>query len=167
MKHLFFYIFFLFTTLVFCQKNPFTKLQFDKVIIYDFSGGKGEEDFSIINEKGKLAKSVTKQIVLDKNTIMLLNQKLEDRKSFGAGTASCFDPHLGIVYYYKNKPVAHISICMDCNRLRSSKEIEVQKQGKNGKGEDIYYTLDGMSKSFRNYLNGLLKKYNFSHQIKK
>ncbi len=167
MKHLFFYIILLFSTLAFCQNNPFTKLQFDKVIIYDFSGGKGEEDYSIINGKGKLAKSVIKEVTLDKNTITTLNQKLESKKSYGAGTASCFEPHLGIVYYYKNKPVAHISICMDCNRLESSKDIVAQHQGKNGEGKEVYYMLDGMSNSFRNYLNGLLKKYKFSHQIKK
>lgn len=167
MKYFFFYIILLFSTLVYCQKNPFTKLQFDKVVIYDFSGGKGEEDYSIINAKGKLAKSVIKQAVLDKNTITTLSQKLESRKSYGAGTAFCFEPHLGIVYYYKDKPVTHVSVCMDCNRLDSSKDISAQKQGKNGEGKDVYYTLDGMSTSFRNYLNGLLKKYNFSHQIKK
>jgi hypothetical protein len=166
MKHLLIYTILFFSIPSFSQKNPFSKLQFDKVVMYDFSGGKGAEDFSIINQKGKLAKSVTKEIVLDKNTIVMLNQKLESRKSFGAGTASCFDPHLGIVYYYKDKPVAHISICMDCNRLSSSKEIPAQNQGKTGEGKETYYFLDGMSKSFRNYLNGLLKKYNFSHQAK-
>lgn len=167
MKHILFYIILFFSTLVYSQKNPFSKLRFDKVIIYDFSGGKGEEDYSIINEKGKLAKSVIKEVTLDRNTITTLNQKLESKQSYGAGTASCFEPHLGIVYYYKNKPVAHISVCMDCNRLTSSKDISAQHQGKNGEGKDAFYALNGMSTTFRNYLNSLLKKYNFSHQIKK
>jgi hypothetical protein len=150
----------------FCQNNPFTKLQFDSVVLYDFIGDKGEEESSIIDKNGRLAKSVTKQITLDQSTIAALNKKLESRTSYGAGTSSCFIPHLGIVYYLKNKPVAFISICMDCNRLRSSKNIPAQNQGKTGKGKAAYYLLDGMSNSFRSYLNGILKKYNFSHQGK-
>lgn len=101
----------------------------------------------------------------DENTISTLNRKLEDKKSFGVGNASCFDPHLGIVYYLKDEAIAYISICMDCNKLESSKKLDSQKQGKDVVGNKVYYDLDGMSDSFRNYLNALLKKYNFSHQI--
>ncbi len=134
--------------------------------MYDFKGGKGEENIMIIDRYGKLSKSVRKQVILDINTVKILNSKLESKSSYGGGTASCFDPHLGVVYYLKNKPVAHISVCLDCNRLQSSIEINAQKQGKNGKGKDAYYLLDGMSKSFRNYLNGLVLKYKFSHPAK-
>jgi hypothetical protein len=54
---------------------------------------------------------------------------------------------------------------MDCNAVRADIEIPAQKQNKQGQGEKAYYLGDGMSKSFRQFLNGLLKKYNFSHQI--
>lgn len=151
----------------FSQEKPFSTISFDKVVLYDFSGGKGEGIISIIDNKGNLAKTVKKKILLDQETVKVLNKKLESRESYGSATASCFDPHLGIVYYFKNKPIAHLSICMDCNRLRSSRNIPAQNQGKTGKGEDAYYLLDGMSKSFRIYINELLKKYNFSHQMKK
>jgi hypothetical protein len=147
-------------------KNPFLSLKFDKVAIYDFEGGKGEQDFYIVDEKGQLAKSIRKQVQLDKSTINTLNTKLGDKKSYGGGTAACFDPHLGIVYFLKDKIVAHISVCLDCNRLRSSIDIQAQKQGKVGTGNNAYYLSDGLSKSFRHYLNDILKKYSFSHQIK-
>lgn len=149
------------------QQKPFSTLRFDKVVMYDFSGGKGEGIISIIDDKGNLAETVKKKVILDQETAKILSKKLESKESFGGGTAACFNPHLGIVYYLKNNPVAHISVCLDCNRLSSSKNIPAQNQGKIGKGKDTYYLSDGMSKSFRKYLNGLLKKYNFSHQIKK
>lgn len=165
MKYCFILIIYIFSTLGFGQKNPFTKLEFDKVVMYDFCGMR-EGEFSIIDKNGKLAKSVIKQVVLEKNTVSIVNRKLEEKNSFGQLPPSCFDPHLGIVYYLKEKPVAYISICMDCNRLESSRELDSQKQGEELVGNKVYYNLDGMSDSFRKYLNGLLKKYNFSHQIK-
>jgi len=166
-KKIFFGLFLMVTITSFSQKKSFSTLNSDKVVLYDFSGGKGEGIISIIDNKGNLAKTVKKKILLDLETVKVLNKKLESRESYGGATASCFDPHLGIVYYSKNKPIAHLSICMDCNRLRSSRNIPAQNQGKTGKGEDAYYLLDGMSKSFRIYINELLKKYNFSHQMKK
>ena len=156
----------LFSISIYSQNNPFTKLLFDKVIIYDFEGGKGSESLYIIDNNGKLSETVKKKVILDQKTIETLSMKLESKQSYGAGTASCFVPHFGIVYYLKNKPVAHISVCMDCNRLSSSKNIMAQNQGKTGSGKDSYYLLEGMSKSFRSFLNGLLKKHKFSHQVK-
>lgn len=149
----------------FGQQKPFATLKFDKVILYDFSGGKSVGT-SIIDEKGNLSRTIIKKVVLDEETTKILSKKLESKESYGGGTASCFEPHLGIVYYLKSKPIAHVSICLDCNRLSSSKNIPNQNQGKTGNDKDAYYLLDGMSNQFRKYLNGLLKKYNFSHQIK-
>ena len=144
--------------------NPFAKLKFDKVVMYDFEGGKGT-DLYIINDKGELAKSICKQVQLTKAEANRLNLKLGSKQSYGGATASCFDPHLGFVYFLNGKVVGHITICLDCNRLRSSIDIHAQKQGQVGKGEDAYYTADGLSTSFRQYLNGLLKANGFSHQL--
>jgi hypothetical protein len=149
------------------KKNPFISLKFDNVRMFDFEGGKGNGILYIIDENGKLATTVTKQVVLTKEKIVTLNSKLGDKKSYGDATAACFDPHLGFVYYLKNKIVAHITVCLDCNRLYSSIDIPAQKQGKVGKGKDAYYIRDGLSKSFRQFLNQLLVVNNFSHQIKK
>lgn len=147
------------------QKNPYATLKFDKVVMYDFEGGKGG-DMYIVDEKGQLSKSIRKQMELDKTTISKLNGKLGDKKSFGGGTVACFDPHVGFVYYLKNKMVAQLSICLDCNRLSSSTGyLPAQQQGKVGKGEDAYYLSEGMSKTFRRFINNLLIKYKFSHQI--
>ena len=148
-----------------CQtQNPFLNLKYDKVVMYEFEGGKGS-DLSIIDNKGQLAKSIHNSAILPDSTTKELNEKLGSKKSYGAQTAACFDPHLGFVYYKDEKVVCFITICLDCNRLYSSIEIPQQKQGKSGVGRDIYYTGDGMSDPFRSYLSSLLVKYNFSHQL--
>jgi hypothetical protein len=146
------------------SNNPFAKLKFDKLVMYDFTGGKGG-DLDIIDDNGKLASSISKQVQLGKTEANRLSSKLGSKQSYGGRTASCFDPHLGFVYYFNGKVVAHVTICLDCNRLYSSIDIPGQKQGRVGKGKDAYYLRDGMSISFRQYLNGLLKANGFSHQL--
>lgn len=146
-------------------KNPYLKLKFDRVLMCDFSGAKDWNQY-IVDEKGKLATSIIKSITLDIKLVYDLNNKLGDKKSFGGGEASCFDPHLGFVYYLKGKIVAYITICLGCNVLVSSLTLDAQKQGKVGEGKDAYYMADGPSPAFRSFLNDLLKKYNFSHQIR-
>ena len=126
------------------------------------------EDPALIDNKGQLVKTVTikKQVQLDTATINKLNKKIDDKKSYGQVTAMCFDPHLGIVYYLKGKAVRYVLVCMDCNALRSDVDIPAQHQNKQGQGNKAYYLGDGMSKSFRKFVNNLMTKYNFSHQIK-
>ena len=116
-------------------------------------------------ERGKLSDDIVKQKKLNKLEAKQLTSKLTDSSSYGGETASCFDPHVGIVYYLKGSIAGYVTICLYCNRLYSSIDIPEQKQGKVGSGEEAYYTADGLSPSFRIYLNGLLKKYKFSHQI--
>ena len=144
--------------------NPFLNLKFDKLVMYDFEGGK---DLGlIIDDNGRLAKTVKKQAILDKVNIEKLSRRLGEKTSYGGTTAFCFDPHAGMVYYLKGKVVAHVSICLDCNRLKSSIVIPAQKQGKVGEEDEVYYIADGLSKSFRKFINSLLVKHQFSHQIK-
>lgn len=152
-------------TLTAQNRNPFSSLQYDRVIFYDF-GEEAEKGGLIINEEGNFVRNILHQVRLDDATIKTLNAKLGLKKSYGNGTAACFDPHCGFVYFLRNKPVAQISICLGCNRLYSTKKIPAQKQGKHGKGKEAYYTLNGMSKSFRKYLNGLLIRYKFGQQLK-
>src|SRR4030095_15549139 len=146
--------------------NPFQSLKFDKVIMYDYQPS--GEDPSLVGNNGQLVLTVVikKQVQVDTTTIGRLNEKLGVKKSYGQVTAMCFDPHLGIVYYSNNKIVANVLVCMDCNVLRSSLEISAQKQLKQGKGDNSYYLGEGLSKSFRQFLNGLLIRNGFSHQIK-
>ena len=146
-------------------RNPFLNLKFDKVVFYDFEED-GEKGSLIVDNNGKCLQKILKQVKLDITTIKQLNLKLGNKKSYGNGTAACFDPHCGFVYFLKNKPVGQITICLDCNRLHSNIDIPAQKQGKQGEGKDVYYMLDGLSKSFRQFINRVLIKNKFTHQIK-
>ena len=144
--------------------NPFLTLNFDKVIMYDFEPG-GDKGGSIVEDNGQLTKNIKKQVQLDEQSWTNLDKKLSDKKSFGGRPAACYDPHVGFVYYFKNKIVGHITICMECNRLHSSIDIPAQRQGKVKLSDgSVEYLGIGMSKSFRLFLNSLLKKNNFSHQ---
>lgn len=145
-------------------KNPLLNLKFDKVVFYDFQDI-GEKGSLIVDNNGKYLQTIIKQVQLDTGTIKQLNFKLGDKKSYGSGTASCFAPHCGFVYFLKGRPVEQITICLGCNKLYSSIDIPAQKQGKQGQGQDAYYIFDGLSKSFRQFLNGLLVKHKFTHQI--
>lgn len=123
--------------------------------MYDY-GSNGEKPGDIIDGRGHLITSIKKSVQLQKITFYLLNAKPGQRKSYGGGTASCFEPHLAFVYYLKEKIVSYISICLRCNRLYASIGIPAQKQGKVRKGKEVYYTSDGMSKSFENFKTAFL-----------
>jgi hypothetical protein len=144
-------------------QNPFSNLQFDKVVMYEFDGGKGG-DMSVIDKDGKMAQTISKEVVLDKKDIDVLNKKLGSTKSYGGGEAACYEPRLGFVYYLKNIVVAKVDVCLSCNRLRSNIEIKAQKQGKNisEKGE-IFYLGEGLSDSFKKYLYKLIKSKGFKY----
>jgi hypothetical protein len=144
--------------------NPFLNLKFDKVIFYDFEEI-GEKGSLIVDNNCKPVQKILKQVNLDPSTIIKLNIKLGDKQSYGNVTAFCFDPHCGFVYFFKGKPVGQITICLSCNKLHSSIDIPAQQQGKQGRGKDSYFILDGLSKSLRKYLNRLLIKNKFTHQI--
>ncbi|MES2702612.1 MAG: hypothetical protein V4649_08240 [Bacteroidota bacterium] len=151
------------STAVMGQRSNFPGSKFDSVLMYDFKGEKGNGLYIVNN--GKLAGSIEKTAKLTASEARTLTSKIALTQSYGGSTASCFDPHLGFVYLFKGKIVAHVTVCLDCNRLRSNPAISQQQQGKVGTGDNAYYISDGMSKTFRRYLNQLLIKNNFSHQI--
>lgn len=161
---LFFIMLHLTGTLAAQVDNPFLQIKTDSLVMYDFVGGKGGNLY-IVNDDGTLANTISKSVTLDKNVSLQLMHKLGSKTSYGGGVAACFDPHLGFVFYNKGKLVAHVTVCLDCNRLHSSIDLKAQKQGETISGNDNYYTAQGMSKSFRIFLNTLLKKHKFSHQI--
>jgi hypothetical protein len=122
----------------------------------------------LVDQKGQFVSTVTikKQVQLDKAAIETLNKKIGDNSSYGQVTAMCFNPHLAIVYYLNGKIVRHVLVCMDCNELRADINIPAQKQNKQEEGDKAYYLGNGMSNSFRKFINRLLIKYNFSHKVK-
>ena len=166
-KSIFITLIILFSNVTFGQKanNPFLKLKVDSIVFYDFGGNPEDEVVSIIQKDDKLSYSVIKSVKLDKITGDYFTKLIGKKESYGGSTAQCFEPHLGVVYYYNKKPIAYINICLSCNKLSSSLAIKSQLQGKNGEGDKVYYTLDGMSNTFRQSIIALLVKFNFSHKL--
>ena len=153
----------LFYTNIFSQKtNRFKTLLYDRVVMYDFESE--AFDGLIVDSNGVLIKKIKKRVLLDQSTIDAFNHKLAQRSSFGGGFSNCFIPHLGFVYYYRNRIVAHISICMDCYRILSSIPIPGKKKCQFITGPESFYSADeGMSRPFRKFLKTLLLKNRFSH----
>ena len=100
--------------------NVFVAVDYDKVVAYKYDG---EGDIEIIDEKGKLANKIKKQVELSNKQTIRLTNILCSKSTYGGDIAACFDPHFGVVFYKKNIPVAYVSICLDCNYLVSSIKI--------------------------------------------
>ena len=139
-------------------KNAPLQLKYDKVMMYYFNGGIGS-DLSIVDPKGHIAKSVTKQVVLDKESALSLTKKLGEKESFNNEMGACFEPGIGFVYYSKDKIVAYITICLGCQVVVSSIPLDPQKHEKFWANDS--YLVGGPTKTFVAFLNSLSKKYNF------
>jgi hypothetical protein len=102
------------------SNNVFASVDYDKVIAYSYDG---EGDIEIIDEKGKLADKINKQVELNDAQTIRLTNTLCSKSTYGGDIAACFDPHFGVVFYKANNPVVYVSICLDCNYLVSSIKI--------------------------------------------
>lgn len=101
---------------------PFDTLQFDKVIAYDYEGS--EEAFGSVIKNGSFISIIEKQQALNDNQVnYLIDDVLTSNSTYAGGTAACFNPHLGIVFFKDLKPVMVIDICLDCNALNASIDI--------------------------------------------
>jgi len=152
----------LYSTTVGQVNNPYLKLRFDRVVMYAFSGGIGS-DQSIVDNQGNLAKSITKQVILDKETALSLSTKLGEKGSYNDEEGACFEPGLGFVYYLKGKIVAHVTVCLKCNLLVSSIPLEAKSHRGFWTGDDVYLA-GGLTKSLLTFFERLLEKYNFYPQ---
>lgn len=102
------------------SNNVFASLAYDKAVAYNYDG---EGEVEIINNKGKLAPKIKKQINLTRPQVIKLTNIFCSKSTYGGGIAACFDPHFAIVFYKGNRPKAYVSVCLDCNYLLSSIKI--------------------------------------------
>jgi hypothetical protein len=167
MKNILMILGLLFVNFSFSQSSKgFNIKLIDSVVFYDFDRMSKGEINSIIDARGNLnLKIIRKSFKLDKSKCVEFNEILNRKDSYGEVTASCFDPHLGIVFYSKGIPKNYINICFACNALRANYRIVAQEQGKQGNGKNAYYILNGMSKKITNYLHKLLKENNFGSTV--
>ena len=146
--------------------NPYDRLKCDSVVAYDYDGSGGRQivkDNKLVMADGQHGRIFGQRILTEKQ-IKKLHKIISNPRSYGRNIASCFDPHLGIVYYLNKEIVGFISICLDCNYLESSAQIpaSLSKKGFMDTEKSIAITLRGFSKSARHNLNEFCKELKFN-----
>ena len=143
------------------HKEPFDTLEFDKVIAYDYQGE--EEAFpSVIGRNGKFIPIIEKQAALNEKQIdYLIDVILTSDSTYGAGTAACFQPHLGFIFYNKNERIFVTDICLGCNLLQSSQLIPATQSHKSKFEDGTVFFLDGFSKNGKERIRNLATELDF------
>jgi hypothetical protein len=122
------------------SNNVFASLDYDKAVAYNYDG---EGEVEIIDDKGKLAPKIKKQIALTRPQVIKLTNIFCSKSTYGGDVAACFDPHFGVVFYKANRPRAYVSICLDCNYLVSSIKIpSLDQTGFSNKGAKNIYDFE-------------------------
>ena len=81
--------------------------------------------------------------------------------TYGGTYAFCFEPHLGIVFYYNNKIITNISISIECNFLDSSVPIQATQAKSIQISKDYKYPAKGFSKTGSQEIASLANDLNF------
>lgn len=145
------------------QSNPFEKLEYNKVVAYEYQGEGGLLiQRCLKNKKEKINKS----LVLTETQTTKLEKILTSENGYGNTIMSCFDPHLGIVYYHNEDIVATINICLDCNYLISSENIPATELKMIKVSDDYSYPAKGFSKSTRKEIYNYIKSLGFENYLK-
>ncbi len=147
-------------------KTPFDKLEFDKVIAYDYDGD--EETFSsAIDRNGKFIPIIEKQAALTEKQIdYLIDKILTSNSTYGGGTAACFQPHLSFIFYNKNQRAFVTDICLGCNFLNSSQLIPATQSHKAKFEDGTDYYIDGFSKAGKKRIRNLATELDFYYSNK-
>jgi len=143
--------------------TPFGQLDYDRVVAYDYEGDAKGDGREIIVEDGKLAPKISKKMELSQEQVNSLTGFLGANETYGGGTASCFDPHMGLVFYEGEKVVMHVSICMECNRLSASIPIPATQYHLRNADTTDAFALEGFSKAGQEKLSQLCGELGFSH----
>lgn len=98
--------------------EPFNALTFNKVVAFEYYGE--YDNCFVIENKNQFVEKIT---ALTQQQVYELCQILSNKKSYGNGIASCFDPHLCFSFFDDKKVVMEISIFMSCNHLKSTVAI--------------------------------------------
>ena len=145
------------------QSNPFDKLDYDKVIAYEFQGnGELLIENCLKNEKEKINKTKT----LTEKQTEKLETILTSEKAYGNTTMSCFDPHFAVIYYLNEKIVGTINICLECNYLISSEKIPATELKMIKISDDYSYPAKGFSKNTRKEIYNYIKGIGFTKYLK-
>lgn len=98
----------------------FPGIPYQKVIAYELNGRYGHARAASVFEN-----RTKKQVVLTKPQVEEFLSLLNDRKSYGYYEMACFDPRIGLVFYnVSNEIVAYLSLCLQCNNVRSEPALD-------------------------------------------
>lgn len=91
----------------------FPNASYTSVTAYHFDDLEGN---GIIDKNGVLNPTIKKEKELTEEEINTFLKTINDNKTYGGLYTRCFKPRLGLVFYNKDKAVAHISICFECSQ---------------------------------------------------
>jgi hypothetical protein len=107
--------------------SKFPAGRYNKVVAYTYEDYQGGE---ILLPDSTINPNVIDQRTLNAKEIADLLLMLNDTESYGGDVSRCFIPRLGFVFMDNKTPVAHVSICLQCNFLVSSSRIKAIKNPK-------------------------------------
>lgn len=146
------------------QKNgkPFDKLNYDKLVAYDFEGS--EEPYpAVIDKQGKFVPVILRQQCLSQEQADKILSTLTKKSTYGEATAACFQPHFALVFYKDHKPINQINICLDCNYLVSDIEIPAETHKKINAGTKDEYPITGFTDIGKKAIIDLCKELDFTY----
>lgn len=142
--------------------QPFDKLDYDKVIAYDFAGS--EEPYpAVIDRQGKFVPVVLGQQYLLQEQADKILSTLTSKSTYGEATAACFQPHFALVFYKDNKMINQINVCLDCNYLISDIVIPAETHKKVNAGTKDEYAITGFTVKGKKAIIDLCKELNFTY----
>lgn len=142
---------------------PFDKLDYNKIIAYDFEGEEEAYPNVIDERKGKFVPVILRQQFLTQKQADNILSTLTKSSAYGETTAACFQPHFALVFFKDDKKVNQISVCLDCNYLESEIAIPAQTYKKVNKGTKEEYALIGFSKTGRKAIIDLCTELKFTY----
>lgn len=138
---------------------------FNKVMMCEFYPSPEEPDFRKITQfliQPSDFLSDLKRTYINSQESAKLYKLLTDPHSFDGGSSICWEPRLGIVFLKNDIAVNYISVCMECNKLRSMLYISGNEIEKSEDTNGVNFEK-GLSPAFRKFINALLRKYNFKY----
>lgn len=142
---------------------PFSTLDYDKIIAYDFKGDEELYD-APIDKQGNFIPIIEKQQFLSQEQADKILKALAKKSSYGEASAACFNPHLGLVFFKDNKKVNQISICLDCNGSTSEIDIPARRHRVFNKGTDDEYSFTGFTPKGKAAVAELCRAVNFYYK---
>jgi len=142
---------------------PFSTLDYDKIIAYDFKGDEEMYD-APIDKQGNFIPIIEKQQFLSQEQADKILNALAKKSSYGEASAACFNPHLGLVFFKDNKKINQISICLDCNDSTSEIDIPARRHRVFNKGTDEEYSFTGFTPKGKAAIIALCRAVNFYYK---